>query len=114
LPAPQVIAQSPDDVVSYAVSYVDLTFDTPLDFGSASAADFVVDTPDGVLPQSSVSVSPLSLAALRISFPGQDTIGYYEIQAGPQIQDFYGMTMARAHLGSFVISPAEIAGQVPA
>ena len=89
------------DLVSYAVSSVDLAFSSPINFSSVSSGDFSLDTPNGGLPQANLSPSLLNANALRILFPPQDTIGYYEIEAGPAIEDIYGLSMSTAYIGSF-------------
>ena len=112
IPAPLVIAQLPTDVVLYAVSNVDFTFSSPMNFLTASPDDFVLDTPNGVLPQGNIVVTALDLFSVRISFPAQDTIGYYEVHAGPQLEDVYGQPMAGMFIGSFVILPPTISGHI--
>jgi hypothetical protein len=110
--APMIIAQSPTDIVSSVVSYVDLTFDSLMNSNSISASDFTLDTPNGFLPQSSLTVTALDLNTIRISFPPQDTSGYYEVQAGPFIEDIYGVPMSATYVDSFVILPPVISGYV--
>lgn len=112
IPFPQVVAQTPSDIVSYAVSFVDFTFTSLMNMSSASPADFTVDTPDGFLPQSTLAVSSTNLSSLRLTFPPQTTLGYYEIQVRPQIEDIYGQTMAAPWFGSFIILPPIISGRV--
>jgi hypothetical protein len=112
IPPPQVIAQSPAGVVSYAVSTVLLTFGSPMDATSLSSDDAVLDTPNGLLSDSNLAVSAQDLSSVLVSFPPQDTLGYYEIDAGPQIRDIYGLAMANTYVGSFVILPPIISGHV--
>jgi hypothetical protein len=112
IPFPQVVAQSPSGVVESAVSYVDLTFGSPMNFSSAAPADFSLDTPNGTLPPGSLAVAPSDLSTVRISFPTQSTLGYYQIEAGPQVADIYGQNMAAAYLGIFAITPPTISGRV--
>jgi hypothetical protein len=112
LPAPQVIAQAPVGSVVSAVGSVILYFDALLNFQTVTTADIVVTTPSGVLPQNSLVVSASGADALLISFPSQTNLGTYSIQAGPAIEDIYGLPMAGAYLGSFVISPPIISGRV--
>jgi hypothetical protein len=83
-----------------------------MDAGSISASDTLVDTPNGLLPGNSVTTTPTSLTTLRIGFPTQNTVGYYELQTGPQIQDIYGVPMADVYVGSFIIWPPIISGRV--
>jgi len=49
---------------------------------------------------------------MRVSFPPQTTIGYYEVYAGPAIEDVYGGTMAGTYVGSFVILSPILSGHV--
>jgi hypothetical protein len=114
IPAPQVIAQVPFAVVSYTVSNVDISFGTPMNPASASPADIIIYTPNGSLPESSITVTALDLSRFRFSFPAQSTVGYYEIDAGPNIEDFYGVSMSDVYIGSFVISSPTISGRVTA
>ena len=112
IPFPQIVAQSPSGVVESAVSYVDLTFGSPMIFSSATPFDFGLDTPNGTLPPGSLTVSPSDLSTIRVSFPAQSTLGYYQIAAGPLISDIYGQNMAAAYLGGFAIIPPVISGRV--
>jgi hypothetical protein len=112
IPAPQIIAQSPSDVVSYAVDTVNLTFSSPMDSSSVSTGDFLLDTPNGLVPQNSLAVSTPNLTTVSVSFPAQNTVGFYEIDAGPQIQDIYGLPMAATYIGDFIISAPTISGRV--
>jgi len=57
-------------------------------------------------------VGALDLSTIRVSFPPVDTVGYYEIHAGPGIEDVFGQSMAGAYIGSFLILPPTIAGHV--
>jgi hypothetical protein len=112
IPFPQIVAQSPSGVIESAVSYVDLTFGSPMNFNSAAPADFSLDTPNGTLPPGSLTVAPSGLTTVRVGFPAQSTLGDYQIEAGPQISDIYGQNMAAAYIGSFAIIPPTISGRV--
>ncbi len=112
IPQPQVIAQTPSGEVESAVSSVDLTFGSPMDFSSASPADFSLDTPNGLVTSNNITTTVLGLSTIRVLFPSQSTLGYYEIEAGPQISDIYGQPMAAAYIGSFAIVPPVISGRV--
>jgi hypothetical protein len=112
IPFPQIVAQSPSGVIESAVSYVDLTFGSPMNFSSATPADFSLDTPNGTLPPGGLTVAPSSLSTIRVGFPAQSTLGDYQIEAGPQISDIYGQNMAAAYLGSFAIIPPTLSGRV--
>jgi len=112
IPAPEVTFQSPSDVVYYAVSNVVLTFGSPMDFSLLTGANLVVDTPNGELPGGGTSVSSLGLYQLEINFPAQNTVGYYDLQAGPPIKDIYGLPLLPEYVGSFIMLPPLISGQV--
>ena len=99
-------------MVKSSVTYLDLTFGSPMNFSSAAPVDFSLDTPNGSLPPGSLTPTASGLSTLRVSFPAQSTLGYYQIQAGPQIADIYGQTMSAAYLGGFAIIPPLISGQV--
>ena len=112
IPSPQVIAQTPTDLVYYAVSNVDLTFSSPMDATTISPSDALLDTPNGLLPQNELNAFPLSLMSARLSFPPQNILGFYQFQVGPQIQDIYGIPMDSAYIGDFIIWAPTISGQV--
>jgi hypothetical protein len=112
IPAPSVIAQTPAGEISYAVSNVDVTFGSPMNFFTASSSDVTIYTPVGALPNNSVSVVPLDLYTLRFTFPAQTTVGYYEIDAGPAINDVYGDAMADTYVGDFIINSPIVSGRV--
>ena len=112
IPAPQVIAQSPDGIVYSTVSYVNFTFDHPMYPGAVSASGFSLETPDGLLSQDQFGTATPDVHTIQVSFPAQDTLGYYQVQAGPQFQDIYGLPMSAPYVGSFVILPPVISGQV--
>src|SRR5947207_10984046 len=79
---------------------------------TAGPTDFWLDTPNGLLPQSSFTTTTLDLSSVRVSFPPQNTIGYYEVYAGPAIEDVYGDQMAGTYVGSFVILSPILSGHV--
>jgi hypothetical protein len=108
----QVIAQSPSGEVESAVSYVDLTFGSPMLFALATPSDFGLDTPNGELPTSSLTTSVSSPSTIRVLFPAQSELGYYQLAAGPALYDIYGQSMAATYIGSFAIVPPVISGRV--
>jgi hypothetical protein len=112
IPLPQIVSQSPSGTVESAVNFVNLTFGSPMNFSSAAPNDFSLDTPNGTLPTSTLALSPADLSTIRVSFPSQSTLGYYQIEAGPQIADIYGQNMAATYFGSFAIVPPLISGRV--
>jgi len=112
IPAPQITAQAPAGVVYSQIDHMDLTFGSPMNLATASATDFGLGTPNGLIPPTSFAVAPSGFTSLRLSFPIQSALGYYEIQAGPQIEDIYGQPMSSAYIGEFVILPPSISGRV--
>ena len=112
IPPPTIVAQIPVGEVSYAVSNVDVTFGSPMNFSTASSSDVIVYSPIGEIPGGSVTAVPLDLYTLRFTFPPQTTVGYYEIDAGPAIEDVYGVNMANTYIGDFIINSPIISGLV--
>ncbi len=112
IPAPQITAQTPSGIVYSQIDHVNLAFASPMNFSTAAASDFDLDTPNGLEPTSSFVVTPSNFTSLRLSFPAQNSVGYYELQAGPEIEDIYGQPMSAAYIGDFVILPPSISGRV--
>jgi len=112
IPPPQIISQIPSDLIYSVVSNVDLAFDSAMNFTTLDIGDLTFETPNGSIPQSGLQVSSSGLVNLRLTFSPQSAIGYYELQAGPQIEDIYGQQMSSPYIGSFVILPPSISGQV--
>lgn len=111
VPAPQVIGQIPSNVISYAVAAARLTFDSPLDITTVPGEEVLLDTPNGSLPPGSLEVVSRTLTTVVIKFPYQNTPGYYELNAGPQIQDIYGVPMV-PYVGNFILAASTISGHV--
>ncbi|HXP62695.1 MAG TPA: hypothetical protein VN829_19505 [Dongiaceae bacterium] len=112
LPAPVVLSQSPTGVVSFAISNVVLTFNSPLELASLSGANFRIIAPSGVLPQALVRLSTPDPYTLQAAFPPQTEAGYYEIYLGPQVRDIYGVPIGAPYAGSFVVLPPSLSGRV--
>lgn len=112
LPPLQVVDQQPSDLVFTEVHSVDLTFNSPLKLTSPMLAEASLDTPFGMLSESKLQVYALSATQLRVIFPAQATIGYYELELLTQNTDIYGATMTEPYVGSFIIWPPEISGHV--
>ena len=112
IPAPQITAQVPSGIVYSLIDHVDVTFGSLMNLTTAAATDFSLETPNGLVPPSSFQVFPSGFSSLRLSFPAQSAIGYYELQAGPQIEDIYGQVMSAAYVGDFIILPPAISGRV--
>jgi hypothetical protein len=101
--SPTVISQTPAGTVSNGVGSVTLLFNTPIDPGSVSSADFQLFTPEGPVAQSNVVVTSLGASGLRFDFPYATLVGNYSFTAGPQIADLFGQTMSQDYTGAFSI-----------
>ena len=112
LEEPMIVSQTPSGLVSNAVSSVDLMFNTAVNPFTATASDVVVQTPIGMLAQSNLTVTALSPALLRVSFPQQTTVGDYSIQVGTQLENLSGQPMAQAYTGTFSIMLPAVLGVV--
>ncbi len=112
IPPPQIIAQTPSGLVDSNITYLDLAFDSVMDFSAVSPTEFSLDTPNGLLPPNSFTTAILDGSKLRVSFPTQNELGYYEFAAGPHIADIYGQFMAAPYFGNFAIIPLVVAGRV--
>ncbi len=107
-----VVSQSPVGTFARAVSYVDLTFDTPVLSGSLSTSDVVFVTPAGVMPSSNISVSVAAPKVVHISFPPQSDEGLYTLEFGPQVQNLHLQNMSQTYAGTFTIVWATVLGKV--
>jgi hypothetical protein len=92
------------------VNALDLVLDQYLVLGPGSTAGVVLETPNGSLAPSSLTVSTPSLSALHLDFPTQTSLGYYEVRLSAPLTDLYGTPVD--YVGSFVIVPPVISGQV--
>ena len=111
LPDFQIISQSPTGLVSNLVNYVDLNFNEAMDPASVSASDFTLVVPGGGLaPVLSAAVSGPS--SVRVSFPAQNLLGDYSVQAATTITNIFGLPLAQAYSGTFTISLPTISGTV--
>jgi len=108
----QIISQSPTGLVLNTVSYVDLNFSEALDPASVSASDFTLVTPAGVLAQTNLSAAVSGLSTVRVSFPAQNLLGNYSLQAATAISNIFGLPLGQAYAGTFTISLPAISGTV--
>ncbi len=108
----QIVSQSPTGLVLNTVSYVDLSFNEALNPASVSASDFTLGTPAGVLASSNLSVAVTGPATVRVSFPAQNLLGDYSIQAATALTNIFGLPLAQAYAGAFTISLPAISGTV--
>jgi hypothetical protein len=107
-----VASQSPSGIVSNTVSHVDLHFNEALNSPSVSASDFTITTPSGILPAESLGVTIVDPATVRVSFPVQNLIGDYSVQAATSVQDLFGLPLSSPYTGGFTVSLPAISGTV--
>jgi hypothetical protein len=109
---PAVIAQNPTGTLTNGLSFVDLAFNTVLNFSSISPADILISTPNGSLAPSNLTISSLSPSSFRVSFPFQTAPGAYTVAVGPAIEDLFAQPMAQLYNGAFSLSVPVIQGTV--
>lgn len=108
-PGFQILSHSPSGVCSNAVNCVDVTFNERI--GSVGTSNFVLWTPDGPLPQSSLSIYVSGLFSARVWFPLQNQPGDYRIE-GAGILDVFGNPLAQTYSGSFSLALPTVSGSV--
>jgi hypothetical protein len=108
----QIISQTPSGIVSNTVSYVDLNFNEAIDPASFSSATFALVTPAGPLASPRLSAATLGPSAVRVSFPLQNLLGDYSIQAATTIGNIFGQPLAQAYIGGFTVTLPMISGTV--
>jgi hypothetical protein len=107
-----LVSHSPSTQQSNTVNHIDLTFNEAVNPYSLAVSDFNVITPSGVIQQADVTLSTLSPVAVRITFPNQNQLGNYRIEAGPNITDIFGQPMSLVYTGAFSISLPAITGVI--
>jgi hypothetical protein len=112
VPPLQILSNSPNGIVSNAVSSVVLYFNDAPNPNSFSGSDVSLTAPNGPLPAGSFSVSMLSSASYLVSFPQQTAVGNYTLTVGTNIDDLYGQSMASAYMGTFSVSLPVIEGTI--
>ena len=108
----QIESQSPTGLVMNVVSWVDLGFNDAVDPASVSASNFALVTPAGVLAASNLTAAATGPATVRVSFPAQNLLGNYTIQAATAITNIFGLPLASAYAGTFTVSLPAISGAV--
>jgi len=108
----QISSQSPSGLVSNVVSSVDLTFNEAVASGSVSGATFTLTTPAGVLPANNLGVSLNGPSTVHLTFPAQNLLGSYTVQAATTITNIFGQPLAQNYTGSFSITLPMISGTV--
>src|SRR5262249_49414846 len=112
LPQPQVISQSPTGAVSNVVSSLSLTFNSPINPLSVAPNDIILFSPIGPVSSTNISLSLPDAFTLLATFPPQNTIGTYRIEAGPNIHDLLGQNMPQVYSGAFPFAPPSVSGTV--
>jgi len=101
---PTVIAQSPSGQLDRFVSYVDVTFNQPVDPGTFTNTDLVLTTPSGSIPASQFTLTGGGGGSTwRIGFPTQTANGGYSLTVGPHVANLFGQEMPSAYQGAFNI-----------
>ena len=101
--APTVIAQYPSGPITRFVSYVDLTFNQPVDPASFTTDDLVLTAPSGPIPASQITLTGGGGTTWRIAFPSESGNGAYSLSVGPQIANLFGREMAASYSGGFSV-----------
>ncbi|HVV73827.1 MAG TPA: hypothetical protein VHI52_20350, partial [Verrucomicrobiae bacterium] len=112
LPPLTVLGQTPSNGVSYAVSSVDITFNTAINQSTITGADPTLSTPNGLLTSDQLVTTLMSAGTVRFSFPPQTAEGDYTLTVGTQLQGQYGETLTQAYVGRFTINWPVIQGAI--
>src|SRR5262249_28890718 len=99
-------------IISYAVSSIHLSFSSPLDQSSVSNTSVLLVGPDGAILSPGSHLGALSPTDFDLTFPTQNTVGYYELGIPAGLKDIFGVTLSQPYQGSFVILPPVISGHV--
>ncbi len=111
---PQVTTMVPLGTVMQVVSFVDVTFDEPINSGTFASADVTINGPSGFV--NVTSIARLSGNTYRMHFAPQRTNGSYTIDIGPDIADTIGNTMNQGpgpFRGQFTISLPDLIVDAP-
>ena len=101
--APMVIAQSPSGPVNRFVSYVDVTFNQPVDPATFTTNDLVLTAASGPIPLGQITLTDGGGVTWRIGFPTQTANGDYSLTVGPHVANLFGQEMPSAYQGAFNI-----------
>jgi hypothetical protein len=102
--APMVIAQYPSGPVSRFVSYVDVTFNQPVDPATFTTNDLVLTAPSRPIPLSQITLTGGGGVTWRIGFPMQSANGAYSFTVGPHIANLFGQEMTASYSGGFTVN----------
>lgn len=107
----EIVSQSPTGIVTSIVSSVTLGFNDALNPASVSASDFTLLDPTGsVVSNLTVVISDPS--TVELSFPSQNVLGTYTIEAANNLANIFGVSLAGPYAGAFTISSPVISGTV--
>jgi hypothetical protein len=79
---------------------------------SISNAGFILETPSTSISPPDLHLVQLAPARFELTFPAQNTLGYYQLQITRGLQDVFGVAMSQPYQGSFLIMPPVISGRV--
>ncbi|NOS70465.1 MAG: carboxypeptidase regulatory-like domain-containing protein, partial [Verrucomicrobia bacterium] len=106
------ISHSPSTPVSNVVSFVDVSFNAPVNPFTVDTGDVVLQVPPGAAAVTNFTVSTLSPTMLRVSFASQSAPGNYSLLLGPAITDVLGQPMSQVYTGGFSIVLPTVSGTV--
>ncbi len=92
---PAIIDMVPAGLSEEAISYIDVTFDQPIQPSTFSIADVMIAGPGGPVAPTGVAAVPGQPNTFRVSIPQQRDNGVYSVTIGPAIEDLYGNDMHR-------------------
>lgn len=101
---PMVVAMTPSAPTLPVVDHVDVTFNTPINPATFTAADVQITGPAGAIPVSAIQA--LSSREYRLRFPGQSTHGIIRVRIGPNLADATGLLPAMDQNGNGVAGEA--------
>ncbi|MEM6470296.1 MAG: Ig-like domain-containing protein [Planctomycetota bacterium] len=107
---PKVIGILPADDARHEFSFIEVSFDEPINFESLDRTDVVLEGPGG-----SIEIENLigtSSTSFRIEFATQTAPGDYSIAVGPQIEDEAGNSMDQDSDGNGGLAMDVYAGTV--
>ncbi|RME91080.1 MAG: hypothetical protein D6766_12375, partial [Verrucomicrobia bacterium] len=104
---PAITAMTPSGQVLPVVDHVDVTFNTPIDPATFTAADVQITGTAG--PVAVTSITPLGGNDYRINFPGQADHGEVVVRIGPDIADATGLLVKMDQNGNGLAGePADV------
>ncbi|HWI56083.1 MAG TPA: carboxypeptidase-like regulatory domain-containing protein, partial [Bacillota bacterium] len=110
---PVLVAQSPVGVVSNAISFIDLTFNNPVNPDAVWYPGFFLDTPIGTIPGAEVYAAAQGTSTLRFYLPLQTAVGDYTLRVSHAlVWDIFGQSLAADYTNSFTIVLPLIEGRI--